>query len=266
MKFQLKMLAAAFMLSAATVPAQAAISTAVSGDSSMVLTLVDFKDGISSIFNLGYTYSQFDTLVSDAQSRGGAFTWDIANNFGSTWSTFWATAQAADTSWAVYAGDGTGNGVGARGMIVTRANVGSTSNANMQLTTQLQNSVTNFDRYLKANAGSDSSTATAGAAYAGTADGYGATGKVGGVGYDTTNPLDTSMTVLKLLSGATNTAPITTTVLGNTAGNYTFALSSAGVLSFTVPTTVIPVPEADTYAMMFAGLAAVAAVARRRKA
>lgn len=265
MKFQLKALAAAFIMSAATLPAQAAISTASSGDSSMVLTLVDFADGISSVFNLGYTYSQFSTLVSAAESNGGAVTWDVASLYGSTWSSFWSTAQAGNTSWAVYAGDGTGNGVGARGFLTTRANVASTSNTNLQLTTQLNATVTNFDTYLSANEATDSSVATAGAPYAGSAKAYGSTGRVNASGFDATNPLNTSMNVFQLQSGATNTSPISITTLGNSNGNYSFALSSAGVLTFSVP-TVTPVPEADTYALMFAGLAVVGAVVRRRKA
>lgn len=262
MKFQVKALVAALALSAATVPAQAAISTASTGNSSLVLTLVDSADGISSVFNLGYTYSQFSTLVSDATTNGGTFTWDIASQFGSTWNTFWSTAQASNTSWAVYAADGTGSGVGARGLITTRANVASTNNANLALTTQLNASVTNFDEYLNANKATDSATATAGAAFAGSGKAYGSTGRINGSGYDTTNPLDTSMYLLQLLSGATTTSPITTTTLGNATGNYSFSLSSAGVLSFSVPA----VPEADSYALMLVGLGVVGAVARRRKA
>jgi len=266
MKFQLKVLAAAMMFSAATVPAQAAISTASTGDSSMVLTLVDSKDAISAVFNLGYTYSQFDTMVSTAALNGGALTWDVASQFGSTWNTFWATAQSANTSWGVYAGDLTGNGVGAKGLLMTKASIGSTSNNNMKLTTELNATITYMDKYLSANSATDSSTATvtAGSGFGGSADAYGSTGRITNRGYDSTNPLDSSMAVLKLLSGATNTASITTTTQGNALGDYSFSLSSAGVLSFNVP--VAAVPEADSYAMLLAGLGVVAAVTRRRKA
>lgn len=266
MKFQLKVLAVALALSATVLPAQAAITNATtSGDSSMVLTLVDFADGISSVYNLGYTYSQFDAMVSNAAANGGALTWDISALYGSTWNTFWATAQAGTTSWAVYAADNTGNGVGSRGMIMTKGDVMPTSITNLQLTTQLTNGIAGMETYLTPNGTADSAFATSGAAYAGSANAYGSTGKIKGQGYDSSNPLDTSMQILQLLSGATATAPITTTVLGSTEGTYSFSMSSAGVLSFNVPVT-SAVPEADNYAMLLAGLGVVAALARRRKA
>jgi hypothetical protein len=265
MKFQLKVLAAALALSATVLPAQAAISTATTGDSSMVLTLIDFADGISSVYNLGYTYSQFDSMVSAASAAGGALTWDVSALYGATWSNFWSTAQAGSTSWAIYAADGTGSGLGARGMIMTKGNVMSTSNTNLSLGQNLQQSIANMDTYLDANKAIDSSYSTTGKAdYAGATKAYGATGRVNAAGYDSTNPLDTSMEVLSLTLGKSNfVAPITTT-LGNTQGNYSFSMSSAGVLSFNVP--VAPVPEADSYAMLLAGLGVVAAVTRRRKA
>lgn len=269
MKFQLKALAAALALSAIVLPAQAAITNATtSGDSSMVLTLVDFADGISSVYNLGYTYSQFDSMVSAAASNGGTLTWNIAATYGDTWSSFWSTAQAGNTSWAVYAGDNAGGGAGARGMIMTKGDVMPTNNTNLTTTFQLQTSLGNFDTYLTANGATDSSIATSGANYAGAAKAYGSTGRVNASGYDSTNPLDNSMTVLQLLIGATQSSSVATTILGNVDGNYTFNMSSAGVLSFSVPMPVIttPVPEADSYAMLLAGLGVVAAVARRRKA
>lgn len=269
MKFQLKVLAAALALSATVLPAQAAITNATtSGDSSMVLTLIDFADGISSVYNLGYTYSQFDSMVSAAASNGGTLSWDIAATYGDTWSSFWSTAQASNTSWAVYSADNTGNGVGSRGMFMTKGDVMPTSITNLQLTTQLTNGIAGMETYLNPNGGADSAFATSGAAYAGSANAYGSTGKIKGQGFDSSNPLGSSMTVLQLLSGASATAAITTTVLGNAEGNYTFNMSSAGVLSFNVPMPVVttPVPEADSYAMLLAGLGVVAAVARRRKA
>ena len=278
MKFQLKALTAALVLSAASLSAQAAMNTAGSGNSSLILTMLDNNANISATFDLGYNYSSFADLVTAANS--GKFTWNVTTgDYANAWSTYWATASAADTKWAIYAADGTGSGTGndtgAVGMITTFK-----SGSNLSLTTQLVSSITSFDEYIAANnninaatvgatsnhgaVANGASTATGGAAFAENAKAYGGTGRINSAGYVATSGLDQSMTVVKLLSGATNTARITTSTLGNAEGNYTFALSSAGVLSFNVPVAVVP--EADSYAMLLAGLGVVAAVVRRRKA
>lgn len=271
MKFQLKALTAALVLSAASLSAQAAMNTAGSGDSSLILTMLDNNANISATFDLGYNYSSFADLVTAANS--GSFTWNVTSgNYANAWNTYWATASAADTKWAIYAADGAGNGVGAVGMITTFK-----SGSNLSLTTQLVASITNFDEYIAANnfitasavgatsnhgdVANGASTATGGAAFAENAKAYGTTGRVNASGYVATTGLDQSMTVVQLLSGANNTARITTSTLGNSEGNYSFALSSAGMLTFNVPA----VPEADSYAMLLAGLGVIAAVVRRRK-
>lgn len=270
MKFQLKALTAALVLSAASLSAQAAMNTAGSGDSSLILTMLDNNANISATFDLGYNYSSFADLVTAANS--GSFTWNVTSgDYANAWNTYWATASATDTKWAIYAADGTGSGVGAVGMITTVS-----GGANLSLTTQLVNSVTAFDRYIAANnnimdttsgatsnhgaVANGASTATGGTAFAESLA-YGTAGRVNGAGYVATTGLDQSMTVVQLLSGANNTARITTSTLGNSEGNYSFALSSAGVLTFNVPA----VPEADSYAMLLAGLGVIAAVVRRRK-
>jgi hypothetical protein len=273
MKFQYKALTAALVLSAASLSAQAAMNTAGSGNSSLILTMLDNNANISATFDLGYNYSSFADLVTAANS--GTFTWNVTSgDYANAWNTYWATASATDTKWAVYAADGSGNGVGAVGMITTFK-----SGSNLSLTTQLVASITNFDEYIAANnnitasavgatsnhgdVANGASTATGGAAFAENAKAYGATGRVNASGYVATTGLDQSMTLVQLLSGANNTARITTSTLGNSEGNYSFALSSAGVLTFNVP--VAAIPEADSYAMLLAGLGVVAAVVRRRK-
>ncbi len=275
MKFQLKALAAALVMSAASLSAQAAMSTAGSGNSSLILTMLDNNANISATFDLGYNYSSFADLVTAANS--GTFAWNVTTgDYANAWSTYWATASAADTKWAIYAADGTGNGVGARGMITTFS-----GGSNLSLTTQLVTSITSFDEYIAGNnnitalgtvgatsnhdvVSNGASTATGGAGFAENAKAYGTSGRVNASGYIATSGLDQSMTVVQLLSGANNTARITTSTLGNAEGNYSFSLSSAGVLSFNVPVAVVP--EADSYAMLLAGLGVVAAVVRRRKA
>lgn len=276
MSLRLKAIAAAVALVAvaAAPAANAAMATAGSGDSSLILTLIDNNANISATFDLGFNYSTFSSLVSQATSNGGSFTWDLTSgNYGSAWSTYWSTATLADSQWALYGADGTGSGVGSRGMIITKS-----GGTNLSLTTQLNASITNFDEYIGANNGINAlgtagatsnhdlvadgaSTATGGAAFAEFGKAYGTTGKVNGTGFDTTQALNSSMSLLQILSGATTTSAVTTTTLGNALGSYSLSLSSNGALTFTVP-----VPEADSYAMIVAGLGLVGFASRRRNA
>jgi hypothetical protein len=73
--------------------------------------------------------------------------------------------------------------------------------------------------------------------------------------------MDQSMTVVQQLTGATAASPVAFNVLSGPNGDYTFKMTSTGLLEF-----VIPVPEADSYAMLLAGLGVIGLVARRRKA
>lgn len=275
MKFQVKALVAALALSAATVPAQAGMQMAtLTGDSSMILTLLDFSSNMSATFDLGYTYSQFQDLVVDAHTSGTmsadglskTFTFDLAaGDYADAWSTFFSTASASSTTWAVYAADGTGSGVGSRGIISTYK-----SGANLTATTQLTTSIANFNSYMNNNTPLGNHLAVDDGAsvvdsnlvqgYAGRAVAYGATGRINGQGHVSTNLLDTEMTVVQQLSGANAGAPVAFNTLGLN-GNYTFKMTSTGGLEF-----VVPVPEADSYAMLLAGLGVVGLVARRRKA
>ncbi|HAJ72016.1 MAG TPA: hypothetical protein DCO68_08035, partial [Methylophilaceae bacterium] len=63
MKFQLKALAAALVLAAA-VPAHATVATAASGNSSLILTVLDTVAGVSATFDLGKSYSDFNQVAT----------------------------------------------------------------------------------------------------------------------------------------------------------------------------------------------------------
>ena len=276
MKFQVKALVAALALSAATVPAQAAMTMAsLTGDSSMILTLLDFAGNTSATFDLGYSYSTFNTLVDNAHATGTlsadgsykTYTFDMTTgNYADAWSSFFTTANAANTTWAIYAGDGLGNGAGARGIISTYK-----SGANLTNSNQLQTSVANFNSYMNANTplgnhlavddGASVVTTNTSQAFAGRAVAYGATGRINAQGHVSMNSLDTTMTVVQQLTGASAASPVSFDVLNGPNGNYTFKMTSAGALEF-----VVPVPEADSYAMLLAGLGVIGLVARRRKA
>ncbi|BEV07400.1 PEP-CTERM sorting domain-containing protein [Methylophilus sp. DW102] len=275
MKFQYKALVAALALSAATIPAQAAMTFATSGSSSMILTLLDFNSNMSATFDLGYSYDTFQTMVNDAHKTGvlsadgltKTMSFDLAGgDYANAWSTFWGTATASTTKWAVYAADGTGSGVGARGIISTYA-----SGANLTNSNQLQTSITNFNGYMTNNNALDNHnsvdngasvvSSNLSQAYAGRAVAYGSTGRINGQGHVSMKALDSSMTVVQQLTGAAAGSPVAFNVLSGPNGNYSFKMTSTGALEF-----VVPVPEADSYAMLLAGLGVIGLVARRRKA
>lgn len=270
MKFQLKALVAAVALSAATVPAQAAMTFATSGSSSMILTLLDFGNNVSATFDLGYSYATFNDLVA-AAGPTGAYTFNLAGgDYADAWNSFWAIG-GTNTKWAVYAADGTGLGVGERGIISTYK-----SGTKLQNSNNLVTSITAFNGYMTNNNalnnhnsvddGASVVTSNASQSFAGRAVAYGATGRINGSGHVAMDSMDTSMTIVQQLTGANNAAaPTSFNTLGSVDGNYTFTMSSSGLLTFSVPVTT-PVPEADSYAMLLAGLGLVGLVARRRKA
>ena len=95
------------------------------------------------------------------------------------------------------------------------------------------------------------------------------------------NVYNTELTGLKLYSGAvgsgtligTGTGSVTSFSISNvitSAGNYYLEVSgkagglSGGLYSGSIGSTVSPVPEPETYAMLLAGLGLMSAIARRR--
>ena len=280
MKFKVKALVAALALSAATVPAQAAMTFAPSGDSSMILTLLDFNSNMSATFDLGYSYTTFQDLVVNAHTNGVMSTDGLSKTFSfnltsgdyaDAWNTYWNTASASTTKWAIYAADGSGTGLASRGIISTYK-----SGANLTNSNQLQTSIANFNSYMTNNNGglgtvtSNHDSVADGAstvasnlsqAYAGRAVAYGSTGRINGQGHVSMGNLDEELTVVQQQMGATQAAAPSFSTLGLN-GNFKFNMNSTtGALEF-----VVPVPEADSYAMLLAGLGVVGLVARRRKA
>ncbi len=257
MNFKMKAVVAALALTA-SMSASAGMTMNSSGDSSLVLTLIDNTNNISATFDLGYSHSTFDRNANNS--------WSLSSgDYQSAWDSFWATASAADTQWAVASGDNTGTGVGVRSLFTTKVD---TVVTNIQ-TTPFGTAMTNFDAYLSAannqgthvTAANGASTATAGNAFAEFAGAYGTTGKYATAIGDTTGALDSNLmvwTVSSASGGMTNT----TQGQYKTAGfsNY-FNMSSNGTLTY-----VAAVPEADTWAMLLAGLGLMGFIARRRTA
>lgn len=266
MKFQLKALAAAVVLSASSLTAQAAMDLASSGNGSFVLSVWNADLG-SATFDLGYNYDSFAGLVSQ-----GSF--DLsAGSYANAWS-FISAASSVPTSWAIYAGDNTGSlrTVGTRGFFITANEI--TNMDQLPTSGDLSTILAPMDTYIGAAnniATGNHSTEADGAntsvltADSGAGKWYGS-GKTAAAGPFSTAKLDESLQMLHILSqGPSPAAPSATFMADGSGNNYKFTLSSAGLLSVS-SNVMTPVPEADSYAMLLAGLGVLGLVARRRKA
>ena len=270
MKFQLKALAVALALVAA-VPAQAETTSAVSGNSSLILAVYDKTANISAMFDLGKSYSDFNIAGasfanSGIDNPGTLLTWNLAaGDYSTAWSTYFATATLANSVFAVTAQDNTGSGAGNRGIISTYKSL-----ATNPVTSQLGTISTNFDSYqlgnglgsnvtyenhsVVANGGSVSSI---GSSYA---PNYFGNDKNFGLGPIAVGAVGSDLGVFQYISGATGTTRVSPLIFANEAK---FNLGANGNLVYSA---VAVVPEANTWAMMLLGLGFMGFVARRKQA
>lgn len=279
MKFQFKALVAALALSAAAVPAQAMMAKADSGDGSFILSVWNQAAGRSATFDLGFTYSQFDSLIDNAHATGTlsadgktkSFSIDLKQgNYADAWSFISAATSGtgtATTYWALFAGDNEGQDSsvdGARGYYTTANSMTGLNTSNNSVTTVLAKMDTytgnnnNLTNHLTVEDGASTTTDTSSAG-ARSANAYGTGRRAGGAGVVGGFGINTSVRMLQVLTNSSNVP--TAKFMGNPNGAHTFSLSSNGLL-----TIVTPVPEADSYAMLLAGLGVLGLVARRRKA
>lgn len=268
MKFQYKALVAALALSAASLSAQAAMDTATStGNGSFVLSMWNQASGTSATFDLGFNYNSFSDLVNQ-----GSFNL-TTGSYADAWNTFTSLSTSGTTKWAIFAGDNVGSArtVGSRGYYTTANSLDGMSQ--ISDTAAVISVASNFDVYVGANNnistgnhssvanGASTSTLTA-ISGAGSANAYG-TGKAGAAGPIAGAELGSSLQMLQILSQGTS-APTANFMADAGGTNYTFKLSSNGLLSVSSVTTAVP--EADSYAMLLAGLGLMGVVVRRRKA
>ena len=255
MNFKLKALVAALAL-AVTLPASAAIDNGTTGAGSLVLTIFDRTASISATFDLGQTKSTFN------QAANG--TWDLTTgDYGSAWTTFWASATTPNTEWAIFAGDVTGTLAGDKSIFTTVSSTWATVQNN-----PLAAMSNAFDLYIAANnnlgnhstVADGASTATTGVAYGGSV--YSTGGQINVKGGDMTASINTDMSVWNVAAGTSALANSTATKLSVSGFNPYFNMSSTGALTYTA---VVAVPEADTSAMMIAGLGLMGFIARRRR-
>jgi len=266
MNFKLKAAVAAVAM-VASMSASAAMTNSASGASSLILTVLDNTNNISATFDLGFDYNTFQAPL--VTGLGYTQTWDLAGNadYAAAWSSFLSVANlnSTATNWGVFAGDTSGSGAGSRGLITTFA-----SGSALMTQSQLNTGVSNLENYFAANnalgthttAANGASSAISGQAFAESAA-YGTGKKINNQGnLIALKGFDTTMDIVNLkYVGTALLANNSVTTYGNQYGNATFGLTSAGVLTYTAP-----VPEADTYAMLLAGLGLMGFIARRRTA
>lgn len=261
MNFKMKALVAAVALTA-SMSASAAMQNTNTGDSSLILTAYDTTNNISLTVDLGYTLNTFD-LTSNAS-------WDISTgNYADAWATFWGTASATNVQWAVFAGDRTGGvTAGDQRMLTTVASTWTNVSNSV-----LGNQMAAMDTYINAatqlgnhpTVADGANTAISGAAYAENGTVYGTTGKINNQGSDTMITLGTNGYIWTIArSGSNNLVASTATQMSNNGFNPYFNLSSNGALTYTA--AVAAVPEADSWAMLLAGLGLMGFIARRRTA
>jgi PEP-CTERM motif len=269
MKFQLKAITAAVIL-AASIPAQAAMTTAGSGNGSFVLTVFDKVANVQASFDLGQSYSDFNQVaaagaVTNVTALGTSLSWNLASNadYSSAWSSFIGAATLPNIQYAISSGDNTGApGVGSRGYITTLKTPGATitNTAMIQAMGPLDTFINNenFFGHTAANGSLFTPSATTGGVL------YNFN-RLGGssAGPLTVGSIGETLGVVQLsYGGSSNFSNSVTTVFGNGAG---FTLAANGLLTYAT-NPAAPIPEADTWAMMLLGLGFMGFVARRRQA
>ena len=287
--FKLKVFAAAAIM-AATAPAVAAIDGADSGNGELLLNLRYYGgdspttggDDISGLFDLGFKMD--DMLAANGQG-GFSKSWDLTTGaYGASWSqltSFVTAANMGQIQFNVIALDTTDLNAKGGSRYLTTGHVDSwPSQANSNV-----KGFVNMQGYLDANNSRGThATAENGASVATPTDPSNTFfGAINGAGQgdtwlakttvDTTQVLGTEQNFWFLTTSSTSSlGQATKTPFGVDlnhdgiigAGEYTkVSLSEAGVLTITSP-SVSPIPEADTWAMLLAGLGMLSMMVRRR--
>jgi len=279
MKLKMKLMAAAVAL-AASAGANAAMDNFASGNGSLAFIALDSAGSpISMMMDLDFNLNSFLSTAALTSTAGNKIQWNFntntlainnvvqsaaQTNWSGAMSTFAASAQAAETKWAVIAGDSSTTGVPGDVRYLTTAPLTPT----ITLTTlQSQNKVNlqgfsavdslfNNNNLLQAT--SNGSTATGGVAYVGASDQFGTAGKWEnkfiGVAWANEGQA-TDFWMYDTNNGTSSSRALLTSY----AGDFTYA---AGVLTYEVAAA--PIPEPSEYALMLAGLGMLGFMARRR--
>lgn len=285
MNFKLKALAVAAIM-AASAPAFAAIDGGVTGNGELLLNVRYYGgdsattggDDISGLFDLGYHLN--DMLTANNQT-GFSKTWDLTTGaYGASWNqlvNFVGAANKGQIEFNVIALDDTDRNLtgGSRYLMTGNTDTWpSQGNTNVKTMNVMEKYLdANNSRGTHATAANGASTATptdAPDTFFGAINGFGQGDNwLAKTTVDTTQVLGTEQNFWFLTTSSTsNLAQATKTPFGVDlnhdgvigAGEFTkVTLSQDGVLSITSP-----VPEADTWAMLLAGLGMLGAMVRRR--
>ncbi|ABB75867.1 PEP-CTERM sorting domain-containing protein [Nitrosospira multiformis] len=271
-------------------PALAAMDGAMSGNGELLLNMRYYggssatsgDDDISGLFDLGFKMN--DMVAANGQA-GFSKSWDLTSGaYGASWNqlmNFVGPANAHLIRFNVIALDTTDLNDAGGPRYLTTANVDTypkLGNTNLK-------GFVNMDKYIEANNSRGThATDDNGASVAMPTDPSNTFfGAINGFGQgdtwlqkttaDTTQPLGTEQNFWFLTTSSTSAlAQATKTPFGvdlNHDGNIgegefsKFKLTENGVLTFTNP-SVSPIPEADTWAMLLAGLSMLGMIVRRR--
>jgi hypothetical protein len=290
MKFTLKLIAIA-ALAASSATSFAAIQDATTGNGELVANFrlysadSDNNNGgndISALFDLGVS---MDSFLSVANVAGYTRTWDLtASNYGNAWSvlTNFDSARNAAIEYNVIALDNNSADAGGNRYLTT-ASV--TTSVFPSLVNQNLIGFQDMNQLLAANQSRGTHGTQADGASTATSSDASNTyfGKVNGSGdgdswlgltsADTTKTLNLEQRFFLLSNSSTSTTAQTTKTpfAVDVDGTGTFQAgefgkwsvnAAQGTITFTAVTA--PVPEAETYAMLLAGLGLMGAIVRRR--